>query len=170
MPHFRAARASTSSAIPTRGHAALRRGRVSLPGHVYLVTVVVAGRAPLFSRFDAACAAARCFAEPRLHGDAHLVAWVLMPDHAHWLLQLGPREPLPTLASRLKSASARAVNAALGRSGPLWSRAFHDRALRHDEDVATAAGYVIDNPLRAGLVRRRGDYPFWDCIHLPPLL
>ncbi|MBB5859537.1 hypothetical protein GGR69_001194 [Xanthomonas arboricola] len=29
------------------------------------------------------------------------------------------------------------------------------------------ARYLIANPLRAGLVARVGDYPFWDAIWLP---
>ncbi|MBL0029955.1 MAG: hypothetical protein IPO95_13120 [Rhodanobacteraceae bacterium] len=32
-----------------KGHSALRRGRVSVPGEVYLVTAVVRGRAPVFA-------------------------------------------------------------------------------------------------------------------------
>ena len=43
-------------------------------------------------------------------------------------------------------------------------RAFHDHALRANEDLRQAARYVIANPIRAGLVRRVGDYPFWNAI------
>ncbi|MBB4592801.1 hypothetical protein FHR61_000481 [Xanthomonas arboricola] len=43
----------------------------------------------------------------------------------------------------------------------------HDRALRKDDDLRIVARYLIANPLRAGMVERVGDYPFWDAIWLP---
>lgn len=100
------------------------------------------------------------------HADAKLLAWVLMPDHAHWLLQTGLQEPLPHAVNRLKASSARNTNLILGRTGSLWARGFHDRALRQEEDLRCAARYVITNPLRAGLGRRVGDYPFWNCVYV----
>ncbi len=94
------------------------------------------------------------------------MAWVLMPDHAHWLLQLGERESLASVVNRLKAGSARAANTVLGRGGSLWSRAYHDHAVRSDEDVRAVARYIIANPIRAGLVQHVGDYPFWNAIWL----
>lgn len=153
---------------PTRpGHAALRRGRVSAPGQVYHLVTNTVDRIRVFSHFDAACAAARCFEAPHLLGDSRMLAWVLMPDHAHWLVQLGPEDNLGRLVNRLKSASAREANRELKRSGTLWARAFYDRALHSESDVRTVVRYIVANPLRAGLVARIGDYPFWNTIWVP---
>ena len=146
------------------GHRALRRGRVSLPGQVYLVTTATGKRQRFFVDFPAGCAAARCFEDRAILGDAHMLAWVLMPDHAHWLLQLGEKDALGAVVNRLKSASARFVNRVLGRQGALWEPAYHDHALRSEENVRDVARYIIANPLRAGLVQRVGDYPFWNAI------
>ena len=145
-----------------RGHAALRRGRISLPLHGYHVTVATKDRNPVFCSFDVACAASLCFEDKRLIGDATMLAWVLMPDHAHWLLHLGKSDSLETVVANLKTASARAANRALGRHGSLWSRAFHDRALRDDESAEIVARYIIENPVRAGLVACAADYSFWN--------
>jgi len=151
---------------PTKkpGHQSLRRGRVSLPGQIYNITSVTVSREPFFTNFQAGCAAARCFEDPRLLGDARMLAWVLMPDHAHWLIQAGDNDDLATVVNRLKSASARQTNRVLGRTGTLWQRAYHDHALRADEDIVTVARYIVANPIRAGLVQRAGDYPFWNAI------
>lgn len=147
------------------GHRALRKGRVSLPGQIYLVTAACHGRRKRFARFDCACAVARVLASPAAAGDARVLAWVLMPDHWHGLLQLGS-VPLPHVLKRIHSLAARACNAADGRSGPVWSGAFHDRALRRDEDLRACAWYLANNPIRAGLVQRPHDYPFWNAIWL----
>ena len=93
-----------------------------------------------------------------------MLAWVLMPDHAHWLIQLGANDALKDSIARLKSASARSVNYVLGRKGTLWARAYYDHALRPDEDLKTVARYIIGNPVRDGLVAQIGDYPFWDAV------
>ena len=148
------------------GHAGLRRGRVSLSNTVYLITTTSENRESLFTHFPAACAAARCFEDAALLRSSRMLAWVLMPDHAHWLLQLGETDSLGDVVSRLKSASSRHSNRTLGRTGPLWSKAFHDHALREEEDLQAVARYIVANPLRAGLVKRIGDYPFWNAIWL----
>jgi hypothetical protein len=40
--------------------------------------------------------------------------------------------------------------------------AFHDHALRGDEDLQSVTRYLVGNPLRAGLVENIGEYPFWN--------
>jgi hypothetical protein len=42
----------------------------------------------------------------------------------------------------------------------LWQRGYIDRILRADEDTLTVARYILDNPVRAGLVASPLDYPF----------
>lgn len=148
------------------GHAALRKGRVSLSDTAYLITATSENREPLFTHFPAACSAARCFEDATLLRESQMLAWVLMPDHAHWLLQLGDQDTLGEVIGRLKSASSRNANRALNRTGPLWSKAFHDHALREEEDLQAVARYIVANPLRAGLVSRIGDYPFWNAVWL----
>lgn len=155
---------SNGQGMKKPGHRALRRGRVSLPGQPYLVPAVTRNRQPIFGDFEAACAACRCFVRPAWIERSTLLAWVLMPDHAHWMVELGEGGLISDVANRLKSATARAANRSLGRNGALWSAGYHDRALREEDDVRAAARYLVGNPLRAGLVDRIGDYPFWDAV------
>ena len=149
------------------GHSALRKGRVSMPGQIYLVTTATLDRQPFFANFTAAQAAAQTFEDKAVLADAKLLAWVLMPDYFHGLVQLGEITDLCNIMNRLKSASARRVNRVLRRKGALWANAFHDHALRQEEDVLGTARYIVANPIRAGMVRRVGDYPFWDAVWLP---
>lgn len=85
-----------------------------------------------------------------------------MPDHSHWLLQLGEAVDLPQVMNVAKGRSAVAVNRLLGRAGSVWQRGYHDHALRREEDMLAIARYVIANPLRAKLVEHVGEYPLWD--------
>ncbi len=88
-----------------------------------------------------------------------------MPDHLHWIAHL-QASSLEQLMQRVKSRSAKSVNSYLGTTGQVWQKGYHDRAIRSDEDIQQLARYVVANPLRAGLVRRVGDYPLWDAIWL----
>ncbi|TAG03872.1 MAG: transposase [Betaproteobacteria bacterium] len=147
---------------------ALRKGRVSISGQTYHVTSRAATGAPQLVAPLVAFAMCPIFERASSDCSARLLAWVLMPDHAHWLIELGDERPLSYTVSRLKSASAgaggRAMNAALGTS--IWQTGFYDRAVRRDEDVVAVARYVVANPLRAGLVTRLGDYPWWNSVWL----
>jgi putative transposase len=149
---------------PARGHAALRRGRVSIENQPYHVTTATMDRQPLFADFATARTAVRNLNDPVVLGPHRLLAWVLMPDHVHMLLELGSDERLSVAVNRIKTVTARAVNRHLGRTGRVWQRAFHDHALRADEDVAKVGRYIICNPLRAGLVTRLSAYSHWDAV------
>ena len=147
-------------------YACLRLGRVSIPGQVYFITTVTHQREPLFRSFTHA---RLVISELRRLNDCALVtslAWVVMPDHLHWLLALGHSHSISIVAKLLKGRTAAALNRAGVRSGPVWQRTFFDHALRRGEDLVGVARYIVANPLRAGLVKKVGDYSHWDAIWL----
>jgi REP element-mobilizing transposase RayT len=98
-----------------------------------------------------------------LTGNTETLAYVVMPDHFHWLLGLGSGFDLPRLMASLKGYTSRCIGEFVDLGGePLWQEGYHDHALRQEEDMAGVARYIVANPLRAGLVERLGDYPLWD--------
>jgi len=148
------------------GSQALRRGRASLPQHVYHLRFSTRERMPLFADFWLGRGIAACLQETALVGDAQTLAWVLMPDHLHWLVRLGEQLTLDELVRRFKSVSAQRVNSRRGTAGSLWQPGYYDHLVRDDENMRDAARYIVANPLRAGLVSRVGDYPLWDAVWL----
>jgi hypothetical protein len=42
-----------------------------------------------------------------------------------------------------------------------WQSGYYDHVLRQEEDRLRVTAYLLGNPIRAGLVTRIGDYPFW---------
>lgn len=143
----------------------LRVGRYSEAGRIYLLTSVVLGRQPLFSDWRVGRLLVNEFRTAERERRARSLAWVIMPDHFHWLVELETGS-LGMLMRRVKSGSSRALVAA--GAGPLrvWQKGYHDRAIRREENVQSVARYVVANPLRAGLVSRIGDYPLWDAVWL----
>ena len=138
----------------------LRRGRFSLAGQAYLVTMVGIDRSPVFADFYAARCVVRAMHEASVVSVAETLAFVVMPDHVHWLVQLNVGTNLGEVVRRIKAR----VSLLLGVS--FWQRGFHDHALRKDEDLVGVARYIVANPVRAGLVQRVADYPHWDAVWL----
>ncbi|HFT6994578.1 TPA: transposase [Stenotrophomonas maltophilia] len=140
----------------------LRYGRCSRSGNVYSLTTATFGREPLFA--DAANVAILIdtlrFVERR--GFSHSLAWVVMPDHLHWLIKLRGGT-LADCMALLKSRSGRLLNQHLGRHGRLWQHGYHDHAVRSDETLHEKAMYILANPVRAGLASTLDEYPHAWC-------
>jgi len=82
-----------------------------------------------------------------------------MPDHAH-LIVMPFEETIETVLGRMKGGSSYFVNRLLHRAGTLWQRESFDRMVRSEENLAKKREYVLNNPVRAGLVKRWEDYPW----------
>lgn len=118
-----------------KGHRELRRGRSSLTGQIYLVTFTTYGRRRLFANADLAITASRSIVDQRLWQSSQLLAWVLMPDHWHGLIQLEDGASLSAIVQRLKANSARSVRAFHTEVSRVWAAAFHDHGLRREEEI-----------------------------------
>jgi putative transposase len=143
------------------GTQALRKARCSIPGQWYSITNVCRHRKNIFSNDLYARLAAKALNSKELWPDAKCLAWVVMPDHMHTLIELGDKEPLSLVIQRIKSLSAAAINRERKLSQQVWQSGYFDHAIRTDEDVRLAARYLIHNPIRAGLAKNMGDYPYW---------
>jgi putative transposase len=88
-----------------------------------------------------------------------ILAYCLMPDHIHVLLEgLTERSDLRRFVRIAKQRSA--IRYSRHNGGRLWQEGYHDRVLRPDDDVLIFARYVLQNPVRAGLVEEIGDYKY----------
>jgi len=142
----------------------LRTGRASEPGHIYLVTCVTDQRQPVFSDWRCGRLLVRVLMQEQQRTET--LAYVIMPDHLHWLMQLKEDVPLDKVMRGVKCISSDQINRLLSRSGRLWQAGYHNRALRTTDNLVAAARYVVANPLRTGLVEKIGDYPLWDAAWL----
>jgi putative transposase len=136
----------------------LRSGRFSQPGQVYMVTVVTLNRRPIFADFAAARTLIQTLKTESDLQRATTLAYVVMPDHLHWLMQLQEGAQLARCVRDVKSVTTHRLGL------PVWQKGFHDHAVRREEDLEALARYVVANPVRAGLVARTGLYPHWHAV------
>ena len=139
----------------------LRLGRNSENGRAYLITAVIHDRQPIFSDWRVGRLLVAEMRRAHETGLVDSIAWVVMPDHFHWLMQLKGND-LGCVVGSIKSRCTQTVNRMTEREGPLWQTGYHDRAIRDGEELLPFARYIVANPLRAGLVEKIGDYPLWD--------
>jgi REP element-mobilizing transposase RayT len=86
-------------------------------------------------------------------------AFCAMSNHFH-LLVTDPDARLPDFERYLNSLLARALNCALGRWEHFWApNSYSAVALRTPQDVLNKAGYVLANPVAAGLVPQARQWP-----------
>ncbi len=83
---------------------------------------------------------------------AHI--FLLMPDHAHALISFPPSEKtLKAIVSQWKGWTAKAI-------GIEWQRDFFEHRLRGEENHQQKANYILQNPVRAGLVQKPEEWPY----------
>lgn len=144
---------------PSKPHGSnLRKGRISIAGQLYSITIVCRDRKQFFMDFKTSRTLIRILQEHEEHGHARTLCFVVMPEHLHWLMELGSKRELSVVIRSVKSLSSR-------RTGQkLWQKGYYDHGLLHDENIKNAARYIVANPLRAGIVKNIHDYPHWDAI------
>jgi len=87
-------------------------------------------------------------------------AYCYMPDHAHFVMEAQrPDANLKRFVTRAKQYAGFYFKRATER--PLWQRYGYERVLRNEDETVLFIRYVIENPVRAGLVNSPLDYPYW---------
>ena len=129
------------------------------PGRLCSITIAVKTRRPVFATHTVAEAAIEVL---KYLADRHRVpihAFCIMPDHIHLLLEPSESCDIVTFVGQFKNLAQRAAWK-LGVQGAFWQLSFWDHFLRFDEDVAVVTTYILENPVRAGLVHTADDYPY----------
>ncbi len=105
-----------------------------------------------------------------------LIAYCIMSNHVHILIDTSLQlpedpaminfeqiqfEPLERIMKRIKGASARYANLALNRSGStFWQKESYDRLVRDEREFHNTIAYILDNPVKAGLVDHWEQFSF----------
>ncbi len=92
-----------------------------------------------------------------------VLAYSLMPDHLHALVEgTGKDADFCRFVSVLRRRTT-IVTKFMCPDG-LWQDGYYERVLRRTEETVKVIDYILNNPVRAGLVDRALDYPFsWSC-------
>ena len=103
-----------------------------------------------------------------------LVAYTVMSNHVHVLLdtycQLAKLSPDAHISNEnyvpyekfmqlIKGNASFTINQLLGGKGRLWQHESYDHLVRNEEEFRNIIWYILNNPVKAGLVENWMDYP-----------
>jgi len=101
---------------------------------------------------------------------------VVMPDHVHIIFtplvnsQAMEVYSLAEIMDAVKGTSAHRINKVLGRKGRVWQPESFDHVVRSSESLDAKIIYLLENPVRAGLVDDWADYPWlWKKAFVNPV-
>ena len=125
----------------------------------YFLTTCTAYRRPLFRSADVVQAVLSQIRQTCELLDIALIAYCFMPDHLHVLVAAESEDvDVTAFVKRFKQLTGFAYKKT--HAQPLWQPGYHDRILGDDEASVAVARYVLENPVRAGLAGKIGEYPF----------
>ena len=90
----------------------------------------------------------------------HLTAWVIMPNHIHFLATPFKDIELKEIAHSMKSYTAHEANKVLNRGGQFWPHEPFDRYIRNRKHFVNVIKYIENNPVKAGLCQKPEDWEF----------
>ncbi|MBI4887691.1 MAG: transposase [Acidobacteria bacterium] len=125
----------------------------------YFLTFCTFERRRLFVTRDRVAVARTQFVRAAADANMAFLAYCFMPDHVHLLMEgQCDNSDCRRFIRRAKQFSGFHYKHRYGE--PLWQRYGFERTLRPEETSLRVARYILENPVRAGLVRRVEDYPF----------
>ena len=113
-----------------------------------------------------------------------LIAYCIMPNHVHLLISLANQvvdenqcylsdeelsltyRPLHEVMRRIKGATSRYINLALGKTGTsFWQKDSYDHFVRNAKSLENIWWYILNNPVKAGITRevKEFEHSYWRC-------
>lgn len=156
---------------------AIHRKRVHLnnfdyksSSYVYFITLCTASKQPHFLNNRIAKIVEEEMELRRARKEIRVFCYCIMPDYLHMLLSLADnyQKSLQNWVSAFKRFTGKVINE-LCNTKPLWQKNFYDHIVREDESLLEIAKYILNNPVRKGLVPEWAAYPYSKTIDPLPL-
>ena len=125
----------------------------------YFLTICTAHRREIFTTLAAVDGPLGQLRQTCAGVDFALVAYCIMPDHVH-VLAYGTSECADFLAFVVHFKKLSGYDYSQRRGKRLWQPGYYERVLRDDESTESVARYTLENPVRAGIASKIGEYPF----------
>ena len=137
-----------------------RGARTFADNAVYHVLNRGNGRAEVFHKPEDFAAFVRLLAEAKERYPVKVLAYCLMSNHFHLLVQPTRGADLSLWMQWLMTTHVRRYHRHYGSSGHLWQGRFKSFSVQQDEHLLTAMRYVEGNPVRVGMVASAKDWPW----------
>lgn len=140
------------------------------PAAVYFITICTANKKPYFYDDKIAAVLVDEMEFRRNSKEIKLFCYCIIPDHLHILLSLNAdyNKGLQNWVSAFKRYTSRVINQSHGIKS-LWQKNFYDHIVRKEESLLKVAKYIVNNPVRKGMVSIWEEYPHSRMVDPLPL-
>jgi len=129
------------------------------PTLICSVTIGTRHNIPIFQRIEFGQACIETLIKQAEKFTVPIFAYCFMPDHVHLLLSASKGSSIPSFVGGFKSLCTRIGRFNFGLDESFWQKRYYDHFLRQEEDINGATKYILNNPVRKGLVGDWKDYP-----------
>jgi putative transposase len=130
------------------------------PGYVYFFTIRSNFGKAYFTNHDFNREIIDCLEVEKERLSCKVFVYCLRPTHLHFLTGTTCEEiSVLDLVNQYKGKSTR-IGWRYGIGKVLWQKRNYDHIVRRNESLTEIAVYILDNPVRKGLVEHREDYPY----------
>ncbi|MCS7054488.1 MAG: transposase [Ignavibacterium sp.] len=93
-----------------------------------------------------------------------LLCYTIMPTHFHFAFELLPNNKgISKIMQSIKGISSRRINTKLNREGKFWQDESYDRLIRNDVELYYVIRYILENPVKARLVKNWYEWNYTFC-------
>jgi len=139
------------------------------PAFVYFATLCASRESQPFNDARLAQQVIDAINWSRAAGRWRVFCHCLMPEHLHLAISTGRSGMnLSRVIGAFKTWTTRLAWQS-GVRGGLWQRSWYDHVARQEEDLLTICEYIINNPVRCGLVEEAAAWPYSGMLDPLPL-
>ena len=131
----------------------------SLP-HAYFITICCKDKKEIFTEDNLNKNIINCLLSERKKMGFKIFVYCLMKDHIHFIITPpGNGQTISDFTGRFKSVSSKVLRENSIKNS-VWQGRFYDHVIRRDEDFEDIVKYVLNNPVRKGIVQKWEDYKY----------
>ncbi len=136
--------------------------RYYLPNSLYFITTTTKDRRPIFHQEKNIHLLLETIDRVQTIYPFQMLAYCILPDHIHLLLQPQDQYSVPQIMHSLKRNFTMNYKKTVGlvTTQHLWQGCFWDHLIRNEKDLIRHLDYIHHNPVKHGLVQRPEDYPY----------
>lgn len=136
-----------------------RRNKPDTPNAIYFITIVTHNRNPIFTTDPAYNLVLHTMSVMEKRFDLHFSAYVILPDHIHWLISPNNADYSKVVFSFKRRISARITNIApVSKGTKIWLDRFWERTVRNEVELAKFVEYIHFNPVKHGFAQEPSEW------------
>ncbi|MEW6376823.1 MAG: transposase [Thermodesulfobacteriota bacterium] len=138
----------------------LRFKRYNLENQAFFVTSKIKDNQPYFLDHHLAELFIETLYLCRKKYEFLLLSFVVMPEHFHAIIIPQKGYMISSVMRKIKSLFVKKMREELGWEGTFWQKSFYDFVVYTDKKLIEKFNYILQNPVRRGLVQKVEDYHF----------